>query len=165
MGKNNKTSKITFWKVSDTILEVSTVIALFGILFLMALQIVMRYFFNNPLQWTDEISRMCMVWMTFLGSVIAFREGAHISVDLITNSLPQKAGRILLNITDILTLAFLLLLAFLGFKYVKMNYKTVSLVTGIRKGVSYSIIPISALWMAIYLMRNFYNRIRGGDNK
>ena len=165
MEKNNKTSKITFWKVSDTILEVSTVIALFGILFLMALQIVMRYFFNNPLQWTDEISRMCMVWMTFLGSVIAFREGAHISVDLITNSLPQKAGRILLNITDILTLAFLLLLAFLGFKYVKMNYKTVSLVTGIRKGVSYSIIPISALWMAIYLMRNFYNRIRGGDNK
>lgn len=160
--KKQESGKITFWTVSDTILQVSTCIMLAGILILMTLQIIMRYFFNHPLQWTDEISRMCMVWMTFLGSVLAFRNRAHICVDLITNSLPERAGKTLTVIADVLTAAFLILLAVFGFKYAKMHIKTVSLVTGIRKGISYSVIPVSAVWMLLYLVRNMINRFKEG---
>lgn len=155
-----KTEKKIIWKVSDTVLEVSTVLALAGILSLMTLQIIMRYFVEKPLQWTDEISRMCMVWMTFLGSVLAFRDKAHICVDLITNNLPPKAGRIVLFITEILTFLFLGLLAYLGYKYSAMNMMTRSLETGIRKGVMYSVIPASAVWMMLYLGRNILRRIK-----
>ena len=155
-----KTEKHFIWKVSDTVLEVSTVLALAGILSLMTLQIIMRYFVGKPLQWTHEISRMCMVWMTFLGSVLAFRDKSHICVDLITNNLPPKAGRIVLFITEILTFLFLGLLAYLGYKYAAMNMKTISLETGIRKGVMYSVIPISAVWMMLYLGRNLLKRIK-----
>ena len=148
------------WKISDTILEVSTVLALAGILSIMTLQIIMRYFVGKPLQWTDEISRMCMVWMTFLGSVLAFRDKAHICVDLITNNLPKKASYIIVLVTDCLTFLFLGLLAYLGYKYAAMSMKTVSLVTGIRKGISYSVIPVSAVWMMLYLGRNIVRHIK-----
>ena len=152
--------KNIIWKISDTVLETSTVIMLAGILLLMTLQIIMRYFVGRPLKWTDEISRMCMVWMTFLGSALAFRDKAHICVDLITNNLPAKVGRVVLFITEILTFMFLGLLAYLGYKYAAMNMKTISLETGIRKGVMYSVIPISAVWMMLYLGRNILRRMK-----
>ena len=155
-----KEERNLFWKTSDTILEISTVLALTGILVLMTLQIIMRYFVGKPLQWTDEVSRMCMVWMTFLGSALAFRNQAHICVDLITNHLPPKASRLVLLITEILTFLFLGLLAYLGCKYAAMNMKTRSLETGISKGVMYSVIPISAVWMMLYLGRNILKRLK-----
>ena len=150
------------WRVSDAVLNISTVIGLAIISILMTLQIIMRYVFNNPLQWTDEISRMSMVWMTFLGSVIAFREKEHICVDLITNLFPRRLNRIVTLMTELICIGFLSMLTFVGIQYVHMNINTVSLVTGISKGRTYMVIPVASVWMILYLVRNMVERYKGG---
>ncbi|MBO5069958.1 MAG: TRAP transporter small permease [Roseburia sp.] len=159
--RNAGKEQFILWKASDTVLNVSTVIGLAIILILMTLQIVMRYVFNNPLKWTDELSRMSMVWMTFLGSVVAFREKAHICVDLITSHFPRRLNRIVALMTDLICIGFLCVLIVMGIKYVQMNINTVSLVTGISKGRTYMIIPISSAWMIIYIVRNMVERYKG----
>ena len=163
MGKKrNGNAQSPFWKVSDAVLNVSTVIALMTILGLMTLQIIMRYVFRNPLQWTDEISQMAMVWMTFLGSVVAFRERGHICVDLLTNIFPKGLSRIITGIIDVICIGFLCVLAVTGTQYVQANIKTVSLVTGLSKGLTYTVIPISAVWMILYVVRDMVANLKEG---
>lgn len=44
------------------------------------LQVLNRYVFNNPLSWTEEVSRIIFIYMTFLGAYWALRQGSHIGV-------------------------------------------------------------------------------------
>ncbi len=45
--------------------------------------------------WSEELSRMLLIWIGMLGAGIAAKQGAHVGVDFINLILPQKAGQIL----------------------------------------------------------------------
>jgi TRAP-type C4-dicarboxylate transport system permease small subunit len=66
--------------LSKALAAVSTVL-LMGILATVLLQVVMRYVFNDPLTWTDEATRLQLVWLAFIGAVLAYRLGKDIAVD------------------------------------------------------------------------------------
>ncbi|MHA6631786.1 TRAP transporter small permease [Pseudonocardia sichuanensis] len=70
---------LTGW-LSPALALVCTVL-LIGVLATVLLQVVMRYFLNSPLTWTDEATRLQLVWLTFTGAVLAYRLGKDIAVD------------------------------------------------------------------------------------
>lgn len=43
-------------------------------------QVVMRYGLRSPLVWVDEVTRILMVWLTFLGAALAYRTDSHIGI-------------------------------------------------------------------------------------
>lgn len=45
-------------------------------------QVVARFVFSQPSTWTEEVMRRLLIWMVMLGTVVALRQGALISVDL-----------------------------------------------------------------------------------
>lgn len=45
-------------------------------------QVIARFVFSQPSTWTEEIMRRLLIWMVMLGVVVALRQGALISVDL-----------------------------------------------------------------------------------
>jgi TRAP-type C4-dicarboxylate transport system permease small subunit len=45
-------------------------------------QVIARFVFSQPSTWTEEIMRRLLIWMVMLGTVVALRQGALISVDL-----------------------------------------------------------------------------------
>lgn len=68
-----------------------------------------RYVTGNSLTWADEVARYSMIWLTFLGSGLALRHGAHAAITNAQDALPGRCQRIL-------RLAILLVLfAFFGF--------------------------------------------------
>src|SRR3546814_17788775 len=46
------------------------------------LQVLMRFVFELPSEWSEVIVRIALIWMVFLGIPAAFRYGSMISVDL-----------------------------------------------------------------------------------
>jgi TRAP-type C4-dicarboxylate transport system permease small subunit len=48
----------------------------------------MRYAFNSPLIWAEEISRYTMVWGTMIGVALAYRAMQHISITIVVDTLP-----------------------------------------------------------------------------
>jgi TRAP-type C4-dicarboxylate transport system permease small subunit len=48
---------------------------------------------NNPLIWTDEISRFLMVWTAVAGWLLASRRRAHIRIRFFHDLLPRPAWR------------------------------------------------------------------------
>jgi TRAP-type C4-dicarboxylate transport system permease small subunit len=60
---------------------VAMVIMVFG-------NVVLRYGFNSGITVSDEMSRYCFIWLTYIGAMVAMREGGHLGVDTLVKHLP-----------------------------------------------------------------------------
>ena len=65
-------------------------------------QVFWRYALDDPLSWPEEAARGLMIWMMGLIAPTAWRWGGFVSIDLVPDALPARAG-------DVLRLAILLL--------------------------------------------------------
>jgi TRAP-type transport system small permease protein len=63
------------------------VVLVFGNVFL-------RYGFNSGITVSEELSRWLLVWLTFLGAIVALRQHAHLGVDSFVNLLPAFGKKI-----------------------------------------------------------------------
>ena len=80
------------------------------------LAVFFRYLLIAPLTWTEEFSRYMMVWSASLGMAVAFREGSHIAVTILTSHLRGKTGEIISRITQIILIVFMAIVMVEGFK-------------------------------------------------
>jgi TRAP-type C4-dicarboxylate transport system permease small subunit len=60
---------------------------------LLGLGVVLRYVFNNPLTWSEEIVVTFFVWMVMLGVPSALRSKMHIRIDILILRLSNPARR------------------------------------------------------------------------
>jgi TRAP-type C4-dicarboxylate transport system permease small subunit len=77
--------------------------------------------FNIPLAYT--LSGYFLVWLTLLMLPQTFRLGLHIRIDFITRLLPHQVRKVLLFLTDLLSLAICGLLATYSWRYVLNTFK------------------------------------------
>lgn len=85
-------------------------IAILIMTLIVLLQIVMRYFFNSPLTWSEEIARYIFIYITFLGAGILVYERGHLFVEVLFNKIQGKAKNVLQLILDLIVLIFSLYL-------------------------------------------------------
>lgn len=52
--------------------------------------VVLRYVFNSGIAISEELSRWLLVWLTFLGAIVALRQHAHLGVDTLIRALPAR---------------------------------------------------------------------------
>lgn len=110
-----------------------------------------RYILNDPLSWTEQISRILFVWVTFLGAASLYRGVQHIAIDMLYLALPSgplRQGVYWLNQILILLLA-VLLFWFGG----KLSLDTLSQTFGaleITPATFYSAAPVSAALIILY---------------
>jgi TRAP-type C4-dicarboxylate transport system permease small subunit len=114
----------------------------------------MRYIFNSPLTWSEELAVFAMVWLTFIGSVICMRDREHIEIEILVDHLPPKLRRVVIVVSRMISALFLLLLAWYGLELTMENFSTKSAANGIPMGYVYVIIPLGALGMLYYVVKS-----------
>ncbi|WP_193105471.1 TRAP transporter small permease [Brachybacterium sp. FME24] len=62
-------------------------LAVFGMIIF---QVFTRYVLNMPLSWSEEVARLLVVWLTFVGAGFVASRNAHIAVDILAVYLPRK---------------------------------------------------------------------------
>ena len=78
-----------------------------------------RYVLNAPLAWTEQVSRMLFVWITFVGAAVLYREQLHIAIDMFIAMLPRaRAAVVCAGRSRSPILAFILVLFVYGLKLV-----------------------------------------------
>ncbi|MBV0926151.1 TRAP transporter small permease [Halomicroarcula limicola] len=85
---------------------------LYGLMILVVgLQILTRWvlgsFIGSSLPWTVNLSQMLLVYITFIGAAVASEKREHISLDLLSSRLPDRAVRALAGLRAILVLVFI----------------------------------------------------------
>lgn len=63
--------------------------------------VVLRYGFNSGITVSEELSRWAFVWLTFLGAVIAVKEGGHLGTDILVGRLGLTGKKVCLAIAEI----------------------------------------------------------------
>lgn len=56
---------------------------------------VMRYAFNHPLSWADELTTYMLVLITFLGGYVAANTGALAKVELLSSKFTGAVGKVI----------------------------------------------------------------------
>ncbi len=74
-------------------LEATLVLALAAMVVMVFGNVVLRYAFNSGITVSEELSRWCFVWMTFVGALIGLREHAHLGTEMLLHRLDPRARR------------------------------------------------------------------------
>ncbi|MGH6762677.1 MAG: TRAP transporter small permease [Phyllobacterium sp.] len=74
-------------------LKVAIAFLLAGMVVLVFGNVVLRYAFNQGITYSEELSRIFFVWLTFLGAVVAMREHGHLGVDSLLRRLPPSTAK------------------------------------------------------------------------
>jgi TRAP-type C4-dicarboxylate transport system permease small subunit len=67
----------------------------------------------------DQMLRLLVLWVAFLGAIAASREGKHIHVDAIARWLPVRVKSGVVALTDIFTLSVCLVLAWQSLRFMQ----------------------------------------------
>ncbi|WCR10779.1 TRAP transporter small permease [Paracoccus stylophorae] len=76
-----------------------------------------RYLWAGSLPWADEVARYAMIWLTFLGSGLALREGAHVAIANAQEALPGPAQRALRWLILLTLFGFFAFMVWVGIDY------------------------------------------------
>ncbi|KGQ71242.1 hypothetical protein A1D23_08640 [Chelonobacter oris] len=57
---------------------------------LVFLNVILRFFFNSGLVWSEEVARYVFVYVIYLGAIVAMKENAHLGVDTLIKNVPEK---------------------------------------------------------------------------
>lgn len=94
--------------------------AVFALLFLVFIvQVALRFLFNRPLAWSDELIVILYILMVFWSAATLLKEKDHVMLDLVYAALPPGGQRIFAVLGAALTAGLLLVLLPEAFDYVR----------------------------------------------
>ncbi|QDL94370.1 TRAP transporter small permease (plasmid) [Paroceanicella profunda] len=100
----------------------------------------MRYIAGAPLQWTEEISGLLMVWIVMIGAIACERDKQHLTIDFIVAVLPRRAEALVGIVVGLASLGLLGAMGWLSWE-----------LAGSAKYKSTQILRISWFWLDIAL--------------
>ena len=116
------------------------------------LNVVLRYVFSTGLAWSEEVARLCFIYLVYLGTIGAFRDNRHLGVDTLLRRVPPRAQTIVYAAIQLLVVWMMWLLTVgswqlavqsLGDRWVATQFPR-SLVYGIGVVTGVSIILVAA---------------------
>ena len=122
--------------------------------------VVFRYS-GHSLVWYDEVATILLAWVTFYGSALAVLKHAHMGVPEIVRMLPAGARVAAAVVAQLCTLAFFVLLAWVGYSILEI-LATDRLVSLPEVPVAYanSVIPVSAVLFVVGQLLVFPEMLR-----
>lgn len=148
------------WRHGEDMLGVACLVSI-GVTVL--IQIISRYVFQAPVKWSDELGRVLLAWLTFLGAVSVLRVDGHPRMAVLRDRFGPR-GRWMFD--GFATLSWVMLLAYgtyYGFVLVG-NLTTIKLVTlNASWAWWYAAFPIGTGLMLLRILEKTVRRKEFGD--
>ena len=118
-------------------------------------QVLTRFIFGQPSTWSEIAIRLVIIWMVMFGVVVAFREGAQVSVDLMY----RLSGRYQRPLHCLITLISVLFLGVIIWYGIDITWRTRFQEIGgmefLPMSVGYAALPVGAFFAIIAAIANF----------
>ncbi|HEX2922641.1 MAG TPA: TRAP transporter small permease [Chloroflexota bacterium] len=115
------------------------------------LQVVFRYFINQPLHWTEETARFLFIWVALLGAAMAFKDRTHFSISMFTDTLPAPVRKGIEVLVALGTTWLLGLMLREGLYVAQLNHIQESPAIGVPMSIPYMAIPVGSLLGIIFV--------------
>lgn len=139
----------TTWAVACVLLAIISCLGMW--------QVLARFVFSQPSVWTEESMRRLLIWMVMLGTVVAFRRGALVSVDLMLRLASGAWQRVVRGVIACTSLAYLAVLVWFGVQLVsKVRFQTFASME-LSMGWAYAALPVGAGLAMLAVIANLYD--------
>lgn len=122
------------------VLNILSVLSIVIMVILVFVNAVLRYVFNSGLTEAEEYARFAFVWLSYLGILLAAKDGSHVAVTIVTDLLKGTALKVVLIIRDIIVLVTLGIIFYGAVRFtMASNYATSATAT------NFMLITVSAV--------------------
>jgi len=115
------------------------------------LQVVARYVFSFSPIWSEELSRLLLIWTVMIGSALSVRHGVHIRVDVLLSPLPERVKRAWFAALDVIALVLFVVLAVTGVNATIFNHGMRSMGLQWPMSVLIAAVPIGFALAAVFM--------------
>ena len=63
--------------------------------------VLLRYFFSTGFEWSEEIARLCFIYLVYLGAIGAMRDNQHLLIDSLLTRIPTFYQKIIYGLVQI----------------------------------------------------------------
>lgn len=148
--------------LNDHVEEYLIVLLLALMSIIIFVQVIARYVLKSSLPWSEELARYLFVWLAYAAISYGVKLNAHIRVDVVVTLLPEKLGKLIRVLADLLFLALAIVLLFYGWKVTSfiLHSSQDTPALGIPMGVVYLAVPTGFALTAIRLIQSMARRIK-----
>lgn len=139
---------------------VLSVIALLIVTAAMSAQVIWRYLLADPLRWSEAMAVFALVWLVFLGAAELAARDVQVSIPTAMDMLPARAKAGFAILARLATLAFVVIVAWLGLDWLTRATHTFNLVLGISTLWVKVALPLGAVFMCVFTLRHLLRDIR-----
>ncbi len=126
-------------------------------------QVIVRYIFNSPSTWSEELVGYMFGWATMFGAALCTGERGHMNIPIIVDMMKPTAKKILLIFAEVVALLFSAIILVYGGTTVSslaMGQQTSSL-WGLAVGTFYWVMPVCGVVMVVYSILNIIAIAKG----
>ncbi|MDP1989652.1 MAG: TRAP transporter small permease [Syntrophales bacterium] len=145
-----------FGRVDDAIASVEGILITIChglIAILVVIAVVMRYVFNNPLTWGEELIVCLLTWMVFLGAAAAVRSQMHIRIDVLGPVFRMQKFIWLNTLTVIIGLVIIVTMLWACYQQVLLEMVVESPMMNVSMAWFAAAMPAGLLLMLIHVLR------------
>ena len=141
-----------FFRLLTRLVESLVILVAATIVAIVTTEVTLRYLFSHSMIFTEELSRYLMVWIVFLGSALAIRDGSHIRIQILVNRLGPRLQQIVKLAAYALIIAFLIFITVEGLKILPRQLQQMCITIDISLFYFYLAIPVGSILMIIFLL-------------
>jgi TRAP-type transport system small permease protein len=153
------------FKILTNISNIIIVFCLSTMSILVFTNVILRYIFSSGMTWAEELSRYLFVWLIFLGAIMALKQNAHMSVDIVTNAVSLKIRKVILLINNLLVLFVMWMILDGSWKMTLQNMNIQSPSLGIPMFLIYGVGIVMSISMAVIVIGNIVRLFTNEESK
>jgi TRAP-type C4-dicarboxylate transport system permease small subunit len=145
---------------ADTICRGALAATALAMCLTVALQVFSRYVLNASLFWSEELVRMLLTWLTFLGAASAYKAKAHVGIDAFVSFLSPHLQRLLRILVLVLSAVFFLAMLVYGARYCLFSMSLSTTTLGVSKSVPFIMLPVGGALMLLHSLVFLLHELR-----
>lgn len=154
-------SKMISWM--NEIIKYVLIIIMVTLIFAVFFQVLFRFVLNQPLAWTEELARYCLIWITFLGASYAMSLKAHIGLSIVVDRSPVFLRNIFIVLAGLVSIGFFGIMIQQGYNLASRSMTQLSPVLRLPMGYVYLVIPISGIILAVNFLQSIWEDLTGKE--
>ena len=127
------------------------------------IQVAGRFSGSSPV-WTEELTRFALLYMVAFGTGLAFRSGDLVNVDVICESLPHPAPRLLRLLAAVATAALALYLLAHAWRFVAIGRMQTAPALGIRMDGAHFTVFLMLAGLALFAALRVLGMLAGTED-
>jgi TRAP-type C4-dicarboxylate transport system permease small subunit len=134
---------------------------LLGMVLMVFGNVVLRYAFNSGIGVSEEMSRIFFVWLTFVGAIVAMRDGTHLGMDNVVSKLTRRGKLACLTACQLMILLCCCMLFWGTWRQHEINATNTAPVTGMSMIWVFGVGYLTSVAISVHALHRLWRMASG----